>query len=264
MQINARDITICVACLNDDIKSFEINDGEFSFVNYLIVHQVSNNNNYDDVYDLIQKSHNVKVIRTQRLGLSLSRNISIESAKTKYIVFSDSDNSYTPNALSTINQVAANLKSFTMLSFTIHDTEGREFKSYSKKSYVQNKKTILRLSSIEHIVDRDFLIEHDIRFNERFGLGAIYPSCEQPIFANEIMKNNGTLLFYPEKFAIHPLENSGDDFFTYKNAATRKAMLVELYGHLMGRLMAFAFFLKKVVAVPREYKMTFLKGLLFS
>lgn len=247
--------------MNDNLENVKFNPE----LSYVVVHQIDNNRkeHYRAFIERISKTVNLKYIQVlDKKGLSLSRNIAIENSDSKYIVFSDDDNYYVDDLEIELFKVIESLDEPDFISFKIEDDNGNSFKRYERKVFSHDKSSLLRISSIENVVKLDFLLENNIRFNEDFGLGAKFPSCEQPIFLNDILECGGKAYFYPMTITFHPLVNSGDDFYSKENARTRRELFKKLYGKFKGNIFCFLFLLKKINAVPKSHRYFFAKDML--
>ena len=78
------------------------------------------------------------------------------------------------------------------LSFQIFDPESRQFYKNYRQDAVSNLdfRGILRISSIEFFINLDKVNKGNLRFDERFGLGAKYPSGEENILLADLLKRN--------------------------------------------------------------------------
>ncbi|MBQ0534136.1 glycosyltransferase family 2 protein [Providencia huaxiensis] len=256
--------TLAVSTLNDGINNYKIPKiKDINKISFLIIHQISkeyDNTNYEPAYsNLKSELPSVKIITSYDLGLSKSRNIAILSSTTPYILFSDDDNSYDCNLVDILEKTTSN-QQLQIYSFKIRSEDGEPFKVYPKVRMKHNKKTILRLSSIENLYDLNFIKNNNIFFNENFGLGAKYPSCEQPIFANNILSKNGKGYFFPINLAIHPKENSGDNYYQPLQAKARRKMFLNIYGY-KGWLFTLFFYIKKFRFIPLKNQLSFFHGL---
>ncbi|MBU2972627.1 glycosyltransferase family 2 protein [Pseudoalteromonas sp. C2R02] len=260
-------ITIAVATMDLGVTQYKLPSIALNNeVNLLIAHQISSaytNHNFEDAYNKIKNQvANATIISSHELGLSKSRNLAIDHCDTKYIVFSDDDNTYIEQFSSTIKKYQSQLNDPEFISFQIHDKNGIPFKDYSDQLKTHTNVSAMRISSIENIVNCDFLKKHNIYFDESFGLGAKYPSCEQPIFLAQLLKAGAQAYYVPEPLAIHPKEHSGLDFYTQNNAQTRGQMFIKVFGAIKGRILACVFMIKKIKEVPPGMRATFIKGVL--
>ncbi|MCW8333622.1 hypothetical protein [Vibrio paucivorans] len=258
--------TIAISTLNDGISKIKLpNVNDFDSFHFLIIHQVTDTGtDYGEHYKRLKNvSNDINIHTSHEMGLSRSRNLAIDLCQTDYIVFSDDDNGYIENLKVTLDTGLIDNDFPELISFMISDVDGNLFKAYPSNKFSHTRRSILRLSSIENVVNIDFLRRNNIRFNEEFGLGSTYPSCEQGIFGNDILKHSGRCLFIPEVIAIHPLENSGLDFYEPQNALTRKKMLINVFG-FGGYFYTLMFFLVKLRKVPRKKVFGFIYGLFFK
>ncbi|MEZ8302214.1 glycosyltransferase [Vibrio splendidus] len=251
-------LTIAISAYNKTITKLVLPNPEEN-LKLIIIHQVSyDEGTYADSYSKLLKNRpDVKIHSFNEVGLSLSRNRAIEYADTDYIIFSDDDNHYIRNVGEKVRNQIVKYDFPAFLSFTIEDENGNFFKRYNNTPFKHNKRSILRLSSIENAYNLQFIKNNKISFDENFGLGATYPSCEQPIFASSILSKCGVGYFVPITITYHPLENSGEDFYTNKQALARKKMLSIVYGQVLGRIFYLAFVLRKLKSVPSGFKWKF-------
>lgn len=263
MKTNNISLTIAISTLNGGILNCSpLSIMKDERINVIYIHQVTHDCviDFTDIYNKLMESYaNVKIITTHEVGLSLSRNMAIDCCETDYLIFSDDDNDYISNLYDLVARYIHHYNEPELLSFKITDKKGQPFKVYSEREYKHSNRTLMRLSSIENIYKRKFLIENKIRFNELFGLGATYPSCEQPLFGRDILNNNGRAFYVPEVLAYHPLENSGDMFYTTKNALARKKMFQIFFGEFLGTIVYIYFSFTKLKKVPKGKKISYLR-----
>ncbi|EKO3914738.1 glycosyltransferase family 2 protein, partial [Vibrio metschnikovii] len=199
-------ITVAISCLNEGFHKVMLNSyPKHPKINYLLVHQIvglSIDRYIQGHKHLKQQGFNI-IVSTEK-GLSRSRNLAIENCDTDYIIFSDDDNNYDEELYNIISRIIFKNKECQFFSFIISDNQGEHFKKYPSVSHYHTKRSILRLSSIENCYLMSFLKDNKVRFNESFGLGSIYPACEQPIFASDIINCGGKGIFVPEVITYHP------------------------------------------------------------
>ncbi|OBT02718.1 hypothetical protein A9257_20875 [Vibrio cyclitrophicus] len=258
-------LCVAISTLNDGIYRCE--DAVYDMdenVELLIIHQVpSGITDYEDFYSRLRHNrNNIKIITSNSGGLSKSRNLALQNTSSQYIIFSDDDNSYIKDLCKVVSHRLSELNFPEFLSFRIEDETGEYFKAYPNKLSKHNRRSILRLSSIENVYDVRFIRSNGLMFDESFGLGAKYPSCEQPIFASCILSSGGIGYFFPETVTFHPKENSGDNFYTENSSLARKKMLEIVFGNVKGKLLYSFFVFKKLHVVPNGHKITFLRSIL--
>ena len=139
---------------------------------------------------IVNSLFSYKHIKLEKTGLSYSRNEGFKYVSGNYITISDDDCWYMPNSLEIVNnEINKRNKKFQVLSFKIFDPINHiPFKSnYLLKEKEFKRLDILRCSSIEIFFHKDII--NKIHFDERFGVGSIYPSGEENIFLTDIECN---------------------------------------------------------------------------
>ncbi|MEZ8120610.1 glycosyltransferase [Vibrio splendidus] len=256
--------TVAISTYGDGV--FNLLSAKFNWdkrIEYIVIHQLGGGyaSQYEDAYNHLESSGNIVVIPSDTVGLSISRNLAIFHCKTQWILFSDDDNYYFNKLYETIENTIFTYPKYSFFSFKIVSDNGLDFKKYKEHSFEHTLRSILRISSIENLFNCDFLKCKKLTFDERFGLGSKYPSCEQPIFAKGILSSGGKGLYLPIAITIHPLENSGDDFYSRANAVARKKMFKIVYGNFFGHCVFAIFVFGKMKLVPQENKMDFLRSI---
>ncbi len=161
-------------------------------------------------------------------GLSHSRNLVIENSSGNYIWFLDDDVVITQHNLDCLlNALAAEPRS-QVYRAQIGCIENRD-KSY--KTYATNKilsrLQLLQVSSIELIVERQFILEHHIRFNEKLGLGTSFPATEEVNFLLDIVELEGQVINLNHRLVYHTCCEQGrllacDGIFTARGATASR------------------------------------------
>ena len=103
------------------------------------------------------------------------------------------------------------------LSFQIFDPESKQY----YKAYRQNPvdvldfRGVLKISSIEFFINLNKVKTEDLNFDERFGLGAQYPSGEENILLADLLQKkykvsyiNQIIVFHKKKTSETKLINS--------------------------------------------------------
>ncbi len=194
--------------------------------------------------------NNVLISFIDGFGLSINRNNAIFQAlkiadNKDYIYICDDDVEINFRGLKKLTSLMED-KNLEFAVGKVETFDGEEFKCYKNDSFNISSLSCGKISSIEIIVSVEFLSENSIRFNEMFGLGARYPSGEEFIFCNDLLKAGGRGFFFPIVVCKHPPVSSGTDFFTTKARVQAKgAMLSAVYGTPCGFFLALLFSLKK-------------------
>lgn len=215
-----------------------------SDVCYVVVHQV-----YDASYkneslpDFISRD-DVTYIRLDYPGLSKSRNVGLSSVKTKFAYIMDDDVDFDLVKISQlVGWMEKNQVDVATCQFVFED--GSLPRSYSEVAFKHSMLSAAKVSSIEICVNVEKLKEKSISFDERFGLGADFPSGEEYVFITDCIKAGLNVWFYPITTGVHPKITSGMDFYTSSRKALAKR---EMFKHIFGWkafLFILAFWLKK-------------------
>lgn len=191
-------------------------------------------------------------IKSDQIGLSKSRNLAIKNAQSKYCCISDNDVYYVGNYEELIRNSFSKYPHADVLLFQIKDENDVPYKKYENKVYKVGFFDVLKFSSIEIVFKRKSIIDKNIFFDERFGLGSLYKCGEENIFLLDCLKSNLNIYSINIPLVIHPLESSGkiiDDLYFYN----RGAVFTRLYGFSFAFLIFIIFCFKKT----KNYKYLF-------
>lgn len=235
-------------------RIFDLKDGSFQKseqVKYVVACQGVRYLS-DDEYILFLKTvfgDEVLYNLSDGYGLSKNRNNGILTAlnvasEHDYIYICDDDVRIDVCGLLSAFELASK-ESIDMVTGIVTTPNGF-FKSYPSNKFKYTKRSIAKISSVEMIVSVKFLKSKHLLFDTRFGLGSQYPSGEEFIFCNEVLRNGGNILFTPTIFCEHPPVSSGQDFFTSDiKVKTKGAMLCRAYGLYTSLILAMFFSIKK-------------------
>lgn len=228
-------IEIAISTLNDGIFNIKFKEG----FNYLIVHQVTNNKDYSSYIDSIS-NESLKYINSNEAGLSKSRNLAIKNANADYIWIMDDDVTILDDAHEKINLLISEKQNCDM--FILNHKPVKE----NKLSYI-NEYSAMSVSSIDMLIKKKSIVDNNIFFNEKFGLGTSLPSGEEYIFTIEMLRKKLTIIKTKDVFSFHPDISSGNDFYSSNNKLQAKLEIFSFwYGPKIGRLIYIAFIFKKV------------------
>ena len=177
---NSPTITLAFSCIGsnlDNLIGMLDNLTVHDHIEFLIVVQRAVDDNKYSYCD------HIKIIFSDTVGLSKSRNIAISHASKDYIWFLDDDviieNQYIVQLL---NEIQCNaLVDFFRVKIGCIENSGEFYKTYTKLDPVR-KFHLLKFSSIEIVCRRKFVQQHQIGFNERLGLGTPLQATEEANF----------------------------------------------------------------------------------
>ena len=193
-------------------------------------------------------------------GIARSRNIALDHASSPICLFTDEDIVLSQDFAHTILSAFDEHPSIDILSFCIQTPQGRPFMPYPLHPHQHTRRTLLRVSSVEIAFRTQSIRKHNLRFDERFGLGARWPVGEEVIFLYDALANGLSARFVPTVIGCHPSESSGKQWGEVQGRA-RGALFTRLFGHPMGLAAGLALALKKYPDVRRQGGMrSFLKA----
>lgn len=202
------DIEILISTMNRDSLDFLIPMFPFShFSNFsvLIVNQTQSDTILTSAYS------NVRVINSFEKGLSKSRNLAIENAIGKILVIADDDVIYHEEFVPNIVKAYHKFPEAAVMRFCAVNANGdlmKKYPAYSKKEL--NFFDIFNTSSIEITINKRILDTAKSKFDENFGLRAIFELGEEAIFLSDLKKENKQLVFIPEVIVKHQQLTSSD------------------------------------------------------
>lgn len=178
----------------------------------VIVHQLLDSQDYEGFSsyrdELRKKYDKLKIIIDAGKGLSRSRNLGIKSSVSNLIFISDDDNKFIRDGVVAVREHMDSYNSDIVLA-RIVSPEGIPFKNYLNLKSQVNIRDSGSVSSLEMCIRKGFIDKNNITFNERFGLGTSFPSCEEFIFLSECIKASAIISRIDEYVNIHPIESSG-------------------------------------------------------
>lgn len=236
-------LEVAISTLNDGIYSIKLNND----YNYFIVHQVNNSENYNSFVNNLP--NNVRYLKTNTIGLSKSRNIALQNAKSKYLWIMDDDVELLSDAKSNIFSIVTSSPDCGVYVIS-HSHESSSYSPHYSTKLVTFKDTF-KISSIDMIVNVER--SHGIMFDEDFGLGTNLPSGEEFLFVNSILKKGDTIFKYTLIGSLHPVESSGLDFYSSPNKLRAKLlMLIKCKGKVLGMILYLIFLLKKMFIITNN------------
>ncbi|MFK7060389.1 glycosyltransferase [Flavobacterium oreochromis] len=155
---------------------------------------------------------NIRIINSKTLGSSKNRNIALENAIGKIIVFADDDIVYPENFIKILVK-AYSENNTEVIFFKANKNSTTSLKKYSTRKIsnlgilkILSFGTIEITMNLEKIKQRgNFLL-----FDENFGINAIYKLGEEPIFLMDLKNKGCHFTFIPEILVYHEEDNSYD------------------------------------------------------
>jgi glycosyltransferase involved in cell wall biosynthesis len=183
---------------------------DFSYINTLNIETnctIINQCNEEEKLNICDNNRSIQFISTSERGLSRSRNMAIENAKSDMCILCDNDVEYVPGYEKLIlKQFEDNPKFDIIIFFVNRNVEGSKpyFHRKKKLSYI----SVLKTFSPEIAFRRNSLMSKNIIFKEEFGAGSKYCMGEENIFLYECLKKRLKILYVPVKIADLRYEES--------------------------------------------------------
>lgn len=200
----------------------------------------------------IYKKDNISIIFSKSKGLSKSRNIIIDNSHTKWLWFQDDDISLSIDNVIMFIEILKKSHSDIFLSKICSLESSLPYKNYNFH-YFHSIFNCLKVSSIEIIVNLDFIKKNSIYFNEKLGLGTPMPSCEENLFVYKIFKISKNIKYLDSFLCFHTsiLANRNID---YTSRFIAKGYLMKCLSFYV----SFPFFIKSLFLAKQ---LTFIKRL---
>lgn len=172
----------------------------------------------------------IRCLSTQEKGIANSRNMALANAVGDWCVICDDDVVLEPGVLQSIRAAVAQSPGVSIFTFKIKTPEGKPYKSYPERSSaLTGSFRLMRVSSIEIVVNRAAVTANTIRFTPWLGLGTGFSGGEEVVFLRDCL-NRKLKIGYVNAFVVqHPAESSGKAFHKESNALANGALLKKLY-----------------------------------
>lgn len=155
-----------------------------------------------DIYKLVN-IEGVQVVYSREVGLSKSRNIGLKMTNSSYVWLIDDDIGVDKSNLEIVlNKLKIEKPDIYIGRIGCSDMDGY-YKNYNKIKKI-HRLSMLRISSIEIILRKNFVLNSNIKFNENIGLGTEYPSGEENVFLLDCFDSGARMLVGNEIIAYHP------------------------------------------------------------
>lgn len=186
-------------------KTVQLHHPELS---YLIIHQ-----NYEGIpIPSFLLRNDIRIVSTNTVGLSKSRNIGIKNCKTKYALVADDDIEYIPQGIESVLKIIRNEKPDFAAFKILTDKEEPPYKAYTEEKQ-SIEKISHSISSIELLLNITEIKSKGLFFDQRFGLGTILKKAEEEILVEDMKSQKLKGTYYPIYIVKHPFESTKDKTF---------------------------------------------------
>ena len=241
----------------EDIEVICINDG-------------STDNSLEILEEYAKKDYRIKIINKKNEGIGVARNIGIDHAKGKYIIFLDSDDWLKNNAFKNLYDIII-LDNIDILIFKILPYDENSDKFFKRDDYellgLENlfkedfvtykdiKEDIFNISVVAYnkIYKKSFLDKHNLKFPERLIFEDNPFFFDAIINAKKIKFNNEYYLYrrFRDNSVISLVDESHFDIIPISN------MIIEVFkDNNLFEMFKFELFNKKIMLIMSEYEST--------
>ncbi|MFW9876216.1 MAG: glycosyltransferase, partial [Candidatus Thorarchaeota archaeon] len=166
------------------------------------------------------------------IGISKNRNITISMASADICLISDDDVNYSEKYLRQILKAFEENPEVDIITFKVKTNPSEpEFREYPHFTFCHNIRTIFKVSSIEIAFRLKNVKQAGIKFDENFGLGAIFNLGEENIFLMDALKKGIKIKYSPYYVVYHPYKRSGIlDKFNNEKLISLGALFYRMFG----------------------------------
>jgi glycosyltransferase involved in cell wall biosynthesis len=228
-------------------------------IELIVVDQSFDSKTYN-VIDVFSSSINIIYVHALRKGLSHSRNIGLSLAKGDFICFGDDDCTYSIDLLDDLLPFLYS-RDVDLIGAGVYSPGTSSLTKYTSKNRtclitLMNMASLI--TSVSIFVRRDFILNADILFDEKLGLGADFSSCEELDFINNMLRRGARGIYEPSIMVFHEDVSyySSDKAFNYAKGHGAYCRKLLSYGDVS----AYLFFIGKVVKTVMKFPIGFLGG----
>ncbi len=182
-------------------------------ITYIISHQINKNLNtkvVDYIDKLIERKDIIYLVLNNK-GVAKNRNNILNNIKASSLcLILDDDVLLRPNTYQDVITAFQDNPTAEFISFKILNLDGSDYKTYPKTKQWHTLQTLTGIGTTEIAFRSDCILQHNIKFDERFGPGADkYPLGEDFIFVMDLYYKKLRMLFLPISIVKHPLNSTG-------------------------------------------------------
>ena len=173
----------------------------------------------------------LRVFGVTESGLSKSRNFVLRSATGDFVWFLDDDVVVTRESLEEIAQLGQGLD--VVLGWIGCANGPGLYKNYDRRSFLPF--SLLRVSSVELIVNRRKIHERGVYFDERLGLGGKYPCGEENAFLIDLYRSGAKFEQINKVIVYHPCGDGVErDYFKSESQMFARGIVAGKFGFFVG------------------------------
>ncbi|MBL6537178.1 glycosyltransferase family 2 protein [Streptococcus suis] len=214
-------MVVLVATLDHENVDQLIDEMNLSTVDSIVIHQTR----AERKETVLEQREKAKIVYSQGLGLSVSRNEALSYAENDAICqVADDDLVFVDNYQEIVSRAYKEFPDADIIIFYVdfeNHAISRPRLSNGRLSYLD----AMRVSSVQISFKKSSFTQVGLSFDERFGIGAQYGSGEETILLFDALGKGLKLYSYPEKIAsLRDRESHWDRSNTPENCQKRGAI----------------------------------------
>ncbi|WP_243388120.1 glycosyltransferase family 2 protein [Bacillus kexueae] len=227
-----------------------------SYDNYeLIIVSQDNHEVVDEIISGVPIKEKCNHVRMNKKGLSIARNEGMKYVKGDIVTFSDDDCWYPPEAFANIVERIRREDAGAMC-FQIFDPLCEQYyKDYGdREEQIDSIMRLFNVSSIEIFINLNKIDRKHVSFDERFGVGGIYPSGEENIFLTDLFKKGYQINYVPEIVVYHKKKSLAQIKMNDNQIIGKGALFRRIFSPPVALILTIAFVLKKNSVIENPIK----------
>jgi len=245
-----KELTIAICTYNERVfDAINLVERTAYDAEFLIVHQSDTESSVSKVQLALQQlrelqKKQVSYVNINSKGVTRSRNLCVELCKTPFLLFADDDVTYTEYLADAFSQLKNS--SLAIATYVCLNENGQPRKRYGEESHAHNRRTILKIGTIEIMINVEKVRNSFASFPINMGAGSELPASDEPVFVNRVMSAGGKAAFFPIPIVRHASESSALMIETKQQIMARGVLFKELFGYTLGLLLFSAFIAKSI------------------
>jgi len=176
-------------------------------------------------------SESLRIFNYSELGISKSRNRALSHARGEILLITDEDVELLDGFSKTLTETFDKNPEADLITFQCLNEKGAKRKNYADSGFWHDKRSIMRVSSVEIAMRRDSLEKNALFFDERFGVGSKFPTGSETVFLSDALARGMKILYHPKAIVMHPDESSGRALFGNRELIRAKGgMFCRIFG----------------------------------
>ena len=172
----------------------------------------------------------VRVIRLDSTGVSVSRNEAIFQAAGEVLLFGEEDATWLSAGIDEVLDTFADNPRLAVLLGRAQDETGAPRKRYPAFREPATMWNSARVGTIELAVRPELIRKSGVTFDESFGAGTENYLGDEYIFVADANRARLKCEYFPITFSQHPAESSGTRFGTDADARARARVFARVFG----------------------------------